>query len=152
MVITRMTRDGGIVMEAVRGYLRELRLGQHISQDKLAEVMGITKQALLDWEKGRTQDIKTGPMLKAVRYLRGRLEDIASLADATFEKGAALAAQRLAEPPLELNEEQKSRLQSLADSVTDEQLFEMINLLVTLKQNNKDDQWITFGRFLTKDE
>jgi transcriptional regulator with XRE-family HTH domain len=141
-------QDGNTLMEAVRGYLRELRVGRHISQDELAGVMGITKQALLDWEKGRTQDIKTGPMLKAVEYLRGKLEDIAELVDASVERGVALAYQRLADPPVQLTEEQQRQLHNAANAVPEERLQEVLHLLEDLQERNKTEEWVTFGRFL----
>jgi transcriptional regulator with XRE-family HTH domain len=136
------------IMEAVRGYLKELRLGRHVSQDELADAMGLSRRALIDWETGKTEDLKGGPLLRAIEYLRGEITDLKILAEESFEKGVALARERLTEPVLEFTEEQNKRLDEAAKGIPEDQFDEIIALIEDLKRKNKTGEWLNFGRFL----
>lgn len=135
------------VMDAVRGYILELRKGRGVTQDELAEVIGMTKQALLEWEKGRTQELKGTPMLKAVEHLKGAAEDLMRLVDASFEQGMALARQRLKEPEI-LDAVQHQRLDEAVENIPKDQLDEVARILQELQKQGKTGEWLNFGRFL----
>lgn len=139
----------GNVMEAVRAYLRELRIGRQISQDDLADAVGLSRQALIDWEMGRTKDIKSGSLLRAIEHLRGALTDIGTLIDASIETGLALARQRLAEPAI--SEQHRQQIEAIANAIPDEDVDEVIALLEDLQRKHKTREWISFGRFLKTD-
>jgi transcriptional regulator with XRE-family HTH domain len=87
-----------MAVEALRGYLRELRVAQDISQRELAEVMRLSTRAVADWELGNTDDLKSMPLARAVQRLHGSMEDVGALLfdeRATAEAGRVLAQQRL---------------------------------------------------------
>lgn len=134
-------------MDAVRGYLRELRVGREISQDELAEVMGLSRKALIDWEMGRTGDIKSTPLFKAVEYLRGAISDIAQLANESLERGVELAKQRLVEPAY-FTDDQRAQIDAMTSTIPDEQLGEVLEILEELQRKNKTGEWVNFGRYL----
>lgn len=89
-------------MDGVRGYIRELRIGREASQKDLASAMGIATSTLIAYEMGRTEEVKAGPLLRAVRHLGGDLNDLLDLADddTPYEAGAGRAAARLAGEPV----------------------------------------------------
>lgn len=142
----------GNVMDAVRAYLREMRIGRRISQDELADAIGLSRRALIDWEMGRTEDIKSGAMIKAIAYLRGAVSDIATLVDASLDRGIELAKERLAIPTVQLSEEHQQQLQSLAQSIPEERVGEVLALLEELQRKDKTGEWLNFGRFLRNAE
>jgi DNA-binding XRE family transcriptional regulator len=63
-------------MDGVRAYLRLMRQGRGVSQQKLANAIGLSRRALIDWEVGRSDEIKTGPLMRAVDFLGASLNDI----------------------------------------------------------------------------
>ncbi len=135
-------------MDAVRGYLRELRVGRQISQDELADAMGLSRKALIDWEMGRTGDIKSTPLFKAIEYLRGAFTDIAQLANESVERGIEIARQRLEAEPSYFTEEQQAQIQAIASTIPEDRLEEVLQLLEALQHKDKTDEWVSFGRFL----
>jgi transcriptional regulator with XRE-family HTH domain len=66
-------------MAGVRGYLRRLRQERHVSQKDLAEHIGLSRRALIDWETGKTRTIKSEPLYQAVEYLDGSADQINEL-------------------------------------------------------------------------
>jgi transcriptional regulator with XRE-family HTH domain len=138
----------GFIMEAVRAYLRELRVGRQVSQDELADAIGLSRRALIEWEMGRTEDIKTGIVLRAIQHLSGVAGDLMELLDATVDRGVELARQRLAEPAVQFTDDQQRQLESLARSVQADQVDEVLRLLEELQRKNKTAEWVNFGRFL----
>lgn len=138
----------GRTMEAVREYLKALRMGRGISQDALADAVGLSRRAWINWENGETEDIKTGVMLKAIRAVQGAITDVEALADASIDEGIKLARTRLAQPLVELSAEQQQRLGRIANAVPDESVDEALSLLETLQRRDKINDWFTFGRFL----
>lgn len=139
-------------MDAVRAYIRELRIGREMSQDDLGSVIGLSRQALNEWEKGRTYDLKGSSLLKAVEYLRGSFVDLGLLANASIERGIELARERLKAPGVVLTPEQQHRFTvEVEEIVGEEDLEEAILLLQDLKRKQKDDAWFDFGRFLKND-
>lgn len=138
----------GRTMEAVREYLKALRMGRGMSQDALADAVGLSRRAWIDWESGKTEDIKTGVMVKAIRAVQGAIADVEALADASIDEGIRLAKARLAQPLVELSSEQQYRLGQIANAVPDESVDEALGLLETLQRRNKTREWLNFGRFL----
>jgi transcriptional regulator with XRE-family HTH domain len=97
-----MLRGGSIVpstMAGVRGYLRELRQRKRISQKALAEAIELSLRAFVDWETGETEDLKGGPLVRAVVFLEGNWEHIQHLVEtgASEEEGREVAARWLRE-------------------------------------------------------
>lgn len=83
---------GTMSANALRGYTRALRIGRDKTQADVAAHLGMPLSTYKDWEYGKTKDIKTPYLLRAVLYLRGSLEHLASLSmDATAEDGERLA-------------------------------------------------------------
>lgn len=145
-------------MEAVRGYLRELRLGRAVSQDQLADAIGLSRKALIDWEMGRTEDIKTGVMLRAIRYLRGAVEDLGNLIDASIDEGIALAQRRLKQKDAQhpeagmLSAEEMEQVHQIAKAIPNENRQDMLELLETMGENpSKLQQWLGYGARITEE-
>lgn len=79
---------------ALRGYIKTLRTERGVTQAEIADRIGMPLPTYKDWERGVTKDIKTPYLVRAVHFLRGSLEQIASISDAaTTEDGADLARQ-----------------------------------------------------------
>lgn len=77
---------------ALRGYVRALRIGRGATQAEVAERISMPLQTYKDWERGATKDIKTPYLLRAVRFLRGSLDQLAEVSDsASTEDGERLA-------------------------------------------------------------
>lgn len=94
-------REMGV--DALRIYLRELRIAHKFSQDALAEGIGLARRTLIEWEMGRTDDLKSGPLVRAVSFLGASFDDVKYLvtSDADEEEAKALAHKRMYEvsPP-----------------------------------------------------
>lgn len=67
--------------DAMRSYITALRKGRGLSQDALAERIGMNPRTYLAWETGKIQDIKAPFLLKAVEVLRGSADHLVRLAD-----------------------------------------------------------------------
>jgi hypothetical protein len=78
------TREGAVSADAIRAYIRTLRLEQQISQ--------LSRRAYLDWETGKSKEAKTSPLLRAVRFLSGSPDDLAAFEDSTTPEEAAKVA------------------------------------------------------------
>ncbi len=70
------------VTDGMRAYLREVRIQRGISQRALAEAMGLSLRALIDWESGKTDDLKSTSLFRATSFLRASLDDIRALIEA----------------------------------------------------------------------
>ena len=135
-------------MDAVREYIRVLREGRNITQEKLGEVIGLSRQAVNEWEKGRTYDIKGSSLIKAVAFLKGRITDVSLLLNASVEQGYEFATKRLSISDIHVIEEEKKFIIETSELLNEEQLIEALELLSNLKQQNKEEDWFRFGRFL----
>lgn len=135
-------------MEALRAYLTTLRKGRGVSQDNLASAIGLSRRAVLNWEKGETQTMKMAVALDAIRFLQGAVGDIFELLDGEVDRGVELARQRLSEPAVNFTEEQQSQLEALARSMDDDEFNETLRLIEELRRQNKTSEWLKFGRFL----
>ena len=70
------------VTDGMRAYLRELRVQRGVSQRALAEAMGLSLRALIDWESGKTDDLKSTYLFRVVAFLGASLDDIRTLVEA----------------------------------------------------------------------
>lgn len=57
------------LMETMAMRIRSLREAKRYSQEALADLCGVTKSAVSQWEDGTTTDIKLKPFLRLVRAL-----------------------------------------------------------------------------------
>ena len=80
-------------MNALQTYIRELRIGKGLSQDALAGEIGLSRRAFINWEAGRTEGIKEGPLFKAVDILGAALHHVYYLTryDVSVEQAANIA-------------------------------------------------------------
>ena len=63
----------------LRRYLQILRKKRGVSQKDLADAMGLSLRAIVDWETGSTDDIKSVPLTRALEFLQGSFADIEEL-------------------------------------------------------------------------
>lgn len=78
--------------DGLRAYIRTLRQGRKVSQPKLAAAIDMPLRTYKSWEAGKTVTIKTSFLLRAIRYLRGSLDQLADMpVDATADDGVQLA-------------------------------------------------------------
>jgi len=56
-------------MKTMGERIRALRIARGLSQQELADQLGITKGAVMHWETGRTKNIKNETMLALVQIL-----------------------------------------------------------------------------------
>jgi transcriptional regulator with XRE-family HTH domain len=84
-------------MDALRAYIREIRIGRKVTQDELAEAMGLSRRTLIDWEMGRTEEVKSVPLFRAISYLGASAGDVhyLALAGSNAEEGRKMAQARL---------------------------------------------------------
>lgn len=95
-VIARGTAMEG---DAVRAYLRALREAQDISQQAVADALGVQRVTWGNYELGKNKTMTSDALLTVLRYLNGSFRDLQELAaksdDATL--GMRLARRRAEE-------------------------------------------------------
>jgi transcriptional regulator with XRE-family HTH domain len=80
--------------DGVRRYFKQLREEAGYSQEQLAELIGMSLRAWIDWENGTTGDIKSVLLFRAIDALSGSLPLVQALmrgseeVDAVFSVGA----------------------------------------------------------------
>lgn len=84
--------------DGVRAYLRDLRIGQKHTYTAFAKQIGLSRRALVGWEMGETEELKQGPLLRALTILQASIDHLKQLTgpDADVEMGRRLAIERLA--------------------------------------------------------
>ncbi len=84
-------------MIALRIYLRELRTRRNISQEDLANAIGISRQQLMRWENGKTTALRGDALIKSLAFLDGSFEDAVYLVSNSINDndGYNLAIKRL---------------------------------------------------------
>lgn len=100
-------------MKATGAYLRVLRTRQHLSQGKLAEMVGVTGNTIWRIEVG-DQEPKAAQLAALLTTLHGRIEDVQKLI--TDKTATTRDAERLADEALSAHE----RASVLALANTDE--------------------------------
>jgi transcriptional regulator with XRE-family HTH domain len=109
------------VTDGMRAYLREVRIQRGVSQRALAEAMGLSLRALIDWESGKTDDLKSTSLFRAASFLRASLDDIRTL----IEAGADEAAGRQRATAW-LSQAQERRIDRLVEEDDDDSLMAAI--------------------------
>lgn len=75
-MLNPLVKDAGPVvayasrMETMGDRIRQLRVARGLTQPELAELCGVTKSAVSQWEDGSTTDIKLIPFLKLLDTLK----------------------------------------------------------------------------------
>jgi transcriptional regulator with XRE-family HTH domain len=84
-------------MQALRAYLREIRVQKGVSQEELADAIGVSRQQLMRWETGKTAALRGDALLRALGYLNVSFEDALLLVKegSTQADGYHLAKARL---------------------------------------------------------
>lgn len=123
--------EGIRIMDGMRAYLRALRIRSGLTQEEAATTIGLSLRAYTDWEMGRTEEIKAGPLMKLVTAIGARLDDIKALvtSGADAAAGEALAQRAVteqADPAL-------ARIRELAASATPEERERMLRVLEALR-------------------
>jgi len=77
--------------EAIRAYIVTLRKGRGVTLDAMADAIKMPRRTYIEWEQGRTRDIKTPFAVRAVQYLHGSLSDLARIDQLSEEEAADLA-------------------------------------------------------------
>jgi transcriptional regulator with XRE-family HTH domain len=97
MTVRTISQEGPAA--AIRGYIVRLREARGVTQEELAGVVDLKRRAYIDWETGRTGDLKAAGMCAAFRYLGGSFEHLRDMArpSATRADGVELAEMRLRE-------------------------------------------------------
>lgn len=106
-----MGENGTPNPDAVRAYLRELRIGQKFSYTKFAKMIGYSRRALVGWEMGETEELKQSVFIRAANALGASLAHLGRLTDpsADADLGRALARDRLAEIAATMTDEELKR-------------------------------------------
>jgi transcriptional regulator with XRE-family HTH domain len=77
--------------EAVRTYIITLRTRQRISQEVVADAVGLTRRAYIMWETGETKDIKLPILMRALRAVGGWVEHLNQISEASEDEAKAVA-------------------------------------------------------------
>lgn len=104
---------GTVPVDGARAYLRTLRKEQKHSQEQVAEAAGLSLKGYTDWEAGRTEEMRAGPLLRAVSFLRGSAETLRDLVtrDAPADEG-----ERMARAWLALSQEERNLIDAEIDA------------------------------------
>lgn len=81
MTVLHMNLERVMSADGMRMYIATLRKGRGITQEDLAERIGMNARTYLAWETGKIQDIKAPFLLRAVDVLHGSADDLIRLAD-----------------------------------------------------------------------
>lgn len=117
-------------MEALRIYIRELRKARGITQEGLADAMGLSLRGLTRWEAGQTDEIKSGPLFKAIDYLKAPMTHVQQLISNTamsIDEVQALVRDWLREEQIVVSQ--------FAASIPDDQVSEALDLIRELKDD-----------------
>lgn len=149
MTVTVLREAGWNVSEsdALRAYIATLRSRRGLSQDALADAIGMGRRTYIAWETGETKDIKTPLVIRAIKVLNGAFEHLGLLDNATEEDGRRIAdewaqlspeqqiqmqrIQSKAQRIIELNEHDPARLEQVVarlreDASTDPAVLDMV--------------------------
>lgn len=84
--------------DALRAYLRALRDGRDMTQEQVAQAIGMVYRSYVDWELGTTKELKATFLIRIIQLLHGSWEHAQKLAkpNATVEQARDLALDALA--------------------------------------------------------
>lgn len=94
--------------DAIRAYVERLRNGRSMSQELLAETIGMARRTYIAWETGETKDIKAPALIRAIKVLGGAFTHLGLLEDAPEEKG-----RQIADEWLRLSPEQQAQVERI---------------------------------------
>lgn len=86
--------------QAIRGYIRTLRTERGATQAEVADHIKMPLTTYKDWERGITKDIKMPFALRAVKFLRGSLDQVAEMSDETTAADGEAMARAWVQSPL----------------------------------------------------
>lgn len=136
---------GVSAVDAVRVYIRVMREGRGLTQEDLGDAIGLSRRAIVEFESGRTDEMKTGPLFRALRVLGASTQHIARLIfepDLSEEDARHFAQQAL-------GHETVDEIESIAYSIPDDRVAEALRLAEDLRQDPDHIlEFIRFGRFL----
>ena len=84
--------------DPLRAYIKTLRKGRHISQEHLADQVGMGRRTYVAWERGETKTLKSHYAQAMIRTLSGAPEHLDQLDRLSADAARDLAAAWLAAP------------------------------------------------------
>lgn len=88
--------------DALRIYLREIRIKRGLSQEKAADAIGWSSRSFNEWETGKNDDIKSRFLIRLVGTLDASWEDVSylELNDVSVDDAIAIADKRISAPDI----------------------------------------------------
>ena len=130
-------------MDTLRLYVRTLREARGITQAELAEAMDLSLKGFTNWEAGSTAEIKSGPLFRAVEYLRIPLAHLQQL---MFQD---LPPEQINNLVTDLIYRESKQLGHLSTDAIYIQINEILQIVEALKQHpNSLDRLIGYGQRL----
>jgi transcriptional regulator with XRE-family HTH domain len=88
--------------DALRIYLREIRIKRGLSQEKAADAIGWSSRSFNEWETGKNDDIKSRFLIRLVGVLDASWEDVSylELNDISINDAIAIADKRVSSPDI----------------------------------------------------
>lgn len=119
--------------EAIRAYIVELRRERHVTIDALADAIDMPRRTYIEWEQGRTKDIKAPFVIRAIRFLHGSIAHLEQLDKLTAAEASELARR--------------------AAAMSDTELDEAIAILERLRDDPPAlARWLGYGEALTEEQ
>jgi transcriptional regulator with XRE-family HTH domain len=86
--------------DALRIYLREIRIKRGISQEKAADTIGWSSRSFNEWETGKNDDIKSRFLIRLVSMLDASWGDVSflELNEVSIDDAVVAARKRVSEP------------------------------------------------------
>jgi len=90
--------------DALRVYLREIRIKRGLSQEKAADAIGWSSRSFNEWETGKNDDIKSRFLIRLVGTLDASWEDVSylELNDIPIDDAIAIADKRVSDPDIHI--------------------------------------------------
>lgn len=107
---------GGMSMQAVGTYLRELRTAAQLTQDKAAELIGVDKKTIERWEKGEHEP-KATTLQEYVQALRGSVQRALNLLLGAPEPEPPQLSERHVRALVDLSEDELNLLIQIAEKI-----------------------------------
>lgn len=126
-ILTKNTYTGGMTMEAVGAYIREMREGRNESRASVAHVVGTHESQLVRIEKGQ-QDARGSLLLAIVHHVGGDTNIVFEL----------MAPDKTAKDGIEEARTLLNRRKRLLDSIDDEAVEDLENLMADFHQSIQD--------------
>jgi transcriptional regulator with XRE-family HTH domain len=149
------------MVDPLRAYVRELRSLAGLTQQEVADRLGLTRRAYVLWETARTNDIKLGHARALIRLLGGSMQHLDMLDEMSADEARNLAIEwaKLSAPDRERAERARAKFarvielspndpQQLAqlveqlrnDARIDAQLLELITVFLDGRRSGRSSQ------------